>query len=329
MAGRSFVALAAIAVGLSLMPAAATAQGGSRQAYKQFFSSPEPGASAGITSQILYRHPDDPDRKPIAVRREVFTFPAGTGFDPAVVPYCTASDDEVEEKGEAACPSGSRVLAGDGTVMSGFPLAGETPTEVDGYENGTGLTLLATVPMFGLRVVTRGVRVGRTITVDIPRSPIGGPPDGESPLRHVDNVGIPRALGGRAYVRTPEVCPAEGHWTFQGQFTYADGVTQRATHLMRCNRDALGPRIRVRGVPRRRCARRAFRVRVAIADKSRLRRVHVRVNGRLIRATVRTRFSARVATSRLRAGRHRLSVIARDVSGNRTRRTTRFRRCAR
>ena len=187
------------------------------------------------------------------MRREVFTAPAGTQYDPTVVPTCTASDEEMVEKGEAACPAASKTLVGKGTVMSGFPLAGETTLEVDGYENGTGLTLLGTVPaLANYRDVTRGVRRGRTFSVNIKRNP-GGPPDGEAPLRKVNNIGLVRTLGNRTYVRTPEVCPRSGHWTFTGRFTYSDGVTQTATHRMRCNRDTRAPRIRVRGVPRRRC----------------------------------------------------------------------------
>jgi uncharacterized delta-60 repeat protein len=87
------------------------------------------------------------------------------------------------------------------------------------------------------------------------------------------------------------------------------------------------PRIRIRGVPRRRCLRRRTRVRIRISDLSALSRVHVRLDGRRVRATRKRRFSIRLRPSRLRPGRHRLSVIARDVAGNRGVRRIRFKRC--
>jgi len=307
-------------------PAEAGAQDGSRQVYRQFFSTPQPSAGAGITTQILYKHPEDPDAKPIPVRREVFTFPGGTRFDPSVVPACDASNEEVSQEGEAACPPESRVLGGTGTAMSGFPLAGETGTEVDGFENGTGLTLLATVPTFGLRFVVRGVRNGRTFTVAFPPTP-GGPPDGESALRRVHNIGIPVHAGSRAYVKTPPLCPPSGYWTFHGRFLYADGVEQSATSLMPCTPDLARPRIRIAGVPRGGCVSRGFRLRVRVKDQSALRRVHVRLDRRLIRSTSGARFSALVPARRLRPGRHRLSVAASDRAGNRSRRAVRFKRC--
>jgi hypothetical protein len=122
------------------LPAAASA--GARADYKQAFTTPVPAASTGSDTQILYKHPDDPDAKPIPVRREVFTFPKGTRFDPSVVPWCNASELELTIRGEAACPPESRVGGGEGTLMTGFPGAGETVMEVDGWEYGSGVLLL-------------------------------------------------------------------------------------------------------------------------------------------------------------------------------------------
>jgi len=57
------------------------------------------------------------------------------------------------------------------------------------------------------------------------------------------------------------------------------------------------PRIRIRGVPRRRCLRRPRRVRIRISDLSALSRVHVRLDGRRLRATRKRRFSIRLRPS--------------------------------
>jgi hypothetical protein len=291
------------------------------------FSTPVPGASTGPDTQIIYKHPEDPSAKPIPVRREVFTFPRGTKFDNSVVPVCDASELELELMGEAACPPESWVGGGKGTSMSGFD-AGETPIEVDGFNYASGTLLLGGAKQYRLRFATRARRRGRVITVDVPRTP-GGPPQGESALRRVHNVFGARSLGRRALVRTPSVCPRSGVWTFRAQFTWADGVVTNDVSRMTCQRDRRPPRIRVTGVPRRRCVARAFSARVRVADASPLRRVRVRLDGRLLRRTRATRFEVRVRAGRLRAGRHRLSVVARDAVGNRARRTVRFRRCSR
>jgi hypothetical protein len=55
--------------------------------------------------------------------------------------------------------------------------------------------------------------------------------------------------------------------------------------------------------------------------------VQVRLDRRSLRRTAATRFNQKVRLRGLRAGRHRLSVIAWDAAGNRARLTLRFRRC--
>jgi hypothetical protein len=323
--GRRMKAGAILAV-LAAAALPSVAQAGPRADYKQTFSTPVPGASAGTDTQILYKHPDDPTAKPIPVRREVFSFPEGTTFDHSVAPACTASEEQLELQGEAACPPESRVGGGIGdTTMTGFPGAGETAIEVDGYEDGSGLLLLGgTKP--APRFATRARQQGRVVTVDVPRTP-GGPPDGESALRKVHNVFPPRSVGTRAYVRTPSVCPSSGVWTFTARFTFADGAVEDDVHRMPCRRDLTPPRIRVTRVPPRGCVARDFRVQVLVGDASPLARVRVRLDRRLLRETTAARFSETVPLRGLRAGRHRLSVVASDAAGNRARRTMRFSRC--
>jgi hypothetical protein len=212
------------------------AQAGPRIDYVQTFSTPVPGASTGTDTRILYKHPDDPNAKPIPVRREVFTFPKGTRWDGSVVPDCTATDLELQLFGEAACPPESHVGSGrEGTFMTGFPNAGETPMELDMFDDGSAFVVVGSAEGFPLRMVARARREGRVITVDPPRMP-GGPPDGESALRRIHNVFEPRALGDRAYVRTPRVCPRHGVWTFRLRATFADGAVEDAVHRMPCLR---------------------------------------------------------------------------------------------
>jgi len=212
--------------------APATAHAGPRADYKQAFTTPVPGASTGTDTQILYKNPSDPNAKPIPVREEVFTFPAGTQWDSSVVPDCTVSDLELELFGKSACPADSWIGGGQGdTIMTGF--GGETALDVDGFDNDAGVRLLGGAHPFGPRQATRAIRRGEVVTVEVPRSP-GGPPDGESALRRVHNVFAPRSAGGRDYTRTPPVCPASGHWTFQARLTFADGVVEHDSYDMPC-----------------------------------------------------------------------------------------------
>ena len=221
-----------VAVVAALLPAAALA--GPRADYKQKFTTPIPGASTGSDTQILYKHPGDPSAKPIPVRQEVFTFPEGTRFDNAVVPACTASELELQLLGEMACPPESRIGGGDeGTFMTGFPGQGESPMEIDVFNDGAAFLVLGGAKDIPLRFATRARRNGRVITVDAPRTP-GGPPDGESAIRRVHNVFAPRSLGSRAYIRTPSVCPASGVWTFKARFTFADGAVEHDIHRQPC-----------------------------------------------------------------------------------------------
>jgi hypothetical protein len=217
------------------LPAAAHA--GPRFDYRQVFTTDVPGASAGLDTTILYKHPDDPNAKPIPVRQEVFTFPVGTRFDETVVPNCTVSDLELRVQGRSACPDETWIGGGHGnTSMTGFPGAGETPILANAFDYGSGrFRVLGESEQFPVRAVAQGRREGRATTVDIPQTP-GGPPEGEGALRRIHNVFPARALGSRAYVRTPRKCPSTGVWTFKARLTFADGGVERNVHRMPCRR---------------------------------------------------------------------------------------------
>lgn len=220
---------------LALLPAAAHA--GQRFDYRQTFTTDVPGASTGIDTKILYKHPDDPNAKPIPVQQEVFTFPVGTRWDESVVPDCTASDEELRVQGESACPAETRIGTGDNNVsMTGFPGAGESPFTINAFEQGGGrFRVLGAADGFPLRFIAHGRREGRTSTVDVPETP-GGPPDGRNALRRIHNVFPARSVGRRAYMRTPRTCPKSGVWTFKARLTFADGGVERNVSKMKCRR---------------------------------------------------------------------------------------------
>jgi hypothetical protein len=89
------------------------------------------------------------------------------------------------------------------------------------------------------------------------------------------------------------------------------------------------PRVSVAGIPRS-CVSSAFtvRIKVRVAKGTRLRSVRVRLDGKLIKKTSKKSFKIRVRASKLRTGRHKLSIRATD-RGRRSRVLTRsFSRCA-
>ncbi len=224
-----------VVVAATAAAVAPAAQAGVRADYGQTFTTSTPGTSTGTDTQILYKHPTDPDAKPIPVRREVFTFPAGTTYDESVVPDCNASDVELMVLGKDACPPDSWLGGGQGdTLMTGFPGAGETPMDLDAWDDGGDFLLLGGTRDPPIRQVAHGRREGQVVTVDVPHSP-GGPPDGESALRRIHHVFPARSLGSRAYMRTPRTCPRSGVWTFRAQFTFADGAIEENVARMPCD----------------------------------------------------------------------------------------------
>ena len=232
---RGRVIAAFVAAAAAAWPAAA--QAGPRFDYRQVFTTDRPGKPTGIDTQILYKHPDDPNRKPPAVRQEIFTFPVGTIWDDSVVPDCTVSDEELRLAPDTACPKETWIGMGhDNTSMSGFPNAGETPIVNNAFDQGRGRFRVVGGPRdIPFRIVVHGQRVGRVTTINIPPSP-GGPPEGESALRRVHNLFPARSAGRRAYIRTPRKCPSTGVWTFKARLTFSDGGVERNVHRMPCRR---------------------------------------------------------------------------------------------
>src|SRR5687767_14585790 len=153
---------AVAAVGFAAaLPAAAHA--GPRFDYKQVYTTPVPGASTGIDTTILYKHPEDPDAKPIPVRKEVFTFPRGSKFDDSVVPDCTVPDLLLQLQGESACPEETWIGSGhDNTNMTGFEGTEESPITVNAFEYGGGRFRVVGGPSeYPVRLVAQGRREGR------------------------------------------------------------------------------------------------------------------------------------------------------------------------
>jgi hypothetical protein len=234
MARRTGVVLAVTVAAAAV--AAPGANAGVRVDYQQMFTTQVPGKSTGTDTRLFYKNPNDPKAKPIPVRREEFTFPAGTTYNEAVVPDCKASDAEIRLFGKAACPAASHIGGSEGdTTMSGFG-PGEDPLDMDAWDNAGELVVFGRSHDFpAIGAVARGHRKGQTMIVDVPGGP-GGPPDGESALRRIHHIFPARSAGKRALMRTPRKCPKSRHWTFSAKFTFSDGAVEREVYRMRCKR---------------------------------------------------------------------------------------------
>jgi hypothetical protein len=319
----SLLALAAQTSALSETP---------RQTYSERFTTDEPGASTGRAYAIDWVNPNDRDGKPPAFSHLRVELGEGARFDTSAIPQCRASDAELMTAGASACPRDS-VVANDETLLdSGFPEPGRyVNTDLVFFNNRNELVLLATIGETGTRVVLRA-QVGRnTIDLDVPLLP-GTPPDGGAAKRQRGTF-YPRSTrrGGRRhnYLTTPLTCPSSGYWVNKVTYTYRDGVKQSAQSRSPCRPPAADhrrPVIRAQGIPRR-CVRRAFRVRLRIADASALRSVRVRLGRRTLARSRRKRLAVRIPARRLRPGRHTIRVVAVDAHRNRAQRKFRFRRC--
>jgi hypothetical protein len=317
--------------------APARAQTASRQSAKVVFVEKRPGVSSGLAFDVDYVNPSDPEGKPPAVRTVSETLAPGARFDTTVPARCDASDVQLMAQGETACPPGSTVGTGYIRIDTGFPEPNRFfDVDVTFLNNTDQLIFLSRERKTGARVVSRATIQGGHLTSTAPPLP-GTPPDGGAlDVVHTRFGAISREVGGerRGYITTPSACPRGGAWTNTLAFTYADGVTQTVASQSPCSRPGArpgkGPRIRLRGVPRKRCASSGFTARVGIADGgSALRRATLSLDGRRLVTTGRRHFSRRIHANRLKPGPHSVSVTAFDRAGNRSNARSRFRSCRR
>jgi hypothetical protein len=320
------IAMAVLALTALTSPAPAVA---ARASVTVGLTTRTPAASTGSSLSIDWRNPANPAGKPYSVKSFVTEFPAGTTIDTGAIEQCKASDAELTARGAAACPAGSRVSTGtvltDNGSTAGFPRF--VKNEVTNFNNDGELIGIAESKDPPTRVVTRGKIHGNTLTTEVPTLPGNPPPDPYNAFRDLRLSGPALGAAGRPYARTPPTCPRSGTWVARFTFNYQDGMTEHSTVGVPCARDRRAPRVRFRGPRRRRCTRSDFTLRVRVGERTPLRRAAAYLDGRLVHATRRKVFRSHIAALRLQAGRHRLTVIARDAAGNRGRRTLAFRRC--
>jgi hypothetical protein len=247
--GTGAATAAAVAAAAAIAAGAADGTTGKRSDFDLGFSTRVPGRHAALTLHVVYKAANDPNAKPSPIRKVVVAAPAGTRFDTAAVPACTASDQQLMVQGSGACPKESRIGGGKLVAITGFGPPVD-PATADLTLFNTGKEILEVVTVSGTDRVLGSDRLaidGSTLTADPPKTP-GGPPDGETAVRQIDFT-IDRATG---FVTTPRSCPAARRWTSTGTFGFADGAEETLTSVAACDRPApAGRRARLTLSPRR------------------------------------------------------------------------------
>ncbi len=290
----------ATTIGLIALAAASSASAAERAELKVGFGTHAAATPTSIQIDIVYRHPDDPDRKPPALTGGVFHTPAGTRFDNSALPKCPASDEEIRAQGPSACPSDTNIGSGKLVAMTGFgPPADPANGDLTVF-NGDGefievVTAPGTSAVLGIDRVTIS---GSTLTAHPPATP-GGPPDGQTASREIH-----LKIGRGRFVTTPPSCPAAARWSYDGAFTFGDGGSAKPSGTIPC---AL-PALKLVTSPARVHAgtTRVMRFTATSADAACARGATLRFAGR--RATTDSRGRARMRVRFVRVKSHNVRV---------------------
>ena len=201
-----------------------------------------PGASTGLNWEATFRNPADPAADPPALRRIVIVAPRGTRTDTSVAPQCTASDQELRRKGDAACPPGSEIGWGKATARLFGAATNTFDTTVFNAELGQ-IELIKTMGRTG--GVRRAKIEGRTIDAPVPTCVNGGqPPEGcasdqvvvLSNELHQRAVSVGTGRRRRNLITTPPGCPRSRTWRTRVHLHFADGSVDHIVTKQPCVR---------------------------------------------------------------------------------------------
>lgn len=224
--------------------------GGARAELAMPFTAPPAATQTGLTMDLRYADAEDANAKPPTIEELRLHLPDGTRLDPAAVPYCHASDLEIQLRGRDACPSESLVGTGKLKVFLGAP--GDPQTTDLALFNAPGQII--EVLLFEGTNTTAAIEhlfvEGSTIRANTAQVPAAAPPEHRFSASHIV-WDIPAREG---YLTTPPACPPDGLWRTRGDFRFADGSTATAVGAQPCAtgtaealRVKVRPRVLVRG----------------------------------------------------------------------------------
>lgn len=190
----------------------------------QQFTTTQPDSPAGSRFTAVYHAAGDPSGDPPYMRRMTFYPPPGMRYDTSVPKRCTATDVELQLRGPAACPKGSRVGGGTGTAKA---MGSVNTVRIDVFSNTGEQVMVVGSP--GLYTVSRGkIGADGTITFESPTCyphVAGTPCAVDNALQLGADVTFPAyERGGRSYLTTPPDCPASGQWESTLRFWWKDGT---------------------------------------------------------------------------------------------------------
>jgi hypothetical protein len=236
---------ALLLVGMSVTAGVASAAK-PRQKLDMRFTSTRPGAPTGAKVNPTWLS-DHPGEKPHTITEDSFTFAKGAKVDFSVPTKCTATDQQLVNRGPSACPKSSRVGEGTVNLDMGRPvwiIPRIIKTHVALLSGGPheiiNVFRVTNVPLgFPIRVIDRGDVNGRTLSAENQLTPGFPPPDDYVAVKF-DRLNFDKIVKGhgdnrRSFMTTPPSCPASGVWTNTASFTYVDHVTQQASSPSPCS----------------------------------------------------------------------------------------------
>jgi hypothetical protein len=223
---------------VAMLACAGSAAANSKLVADLKLTSHRPGTPTGATLHLVW--PDNgPDGRPKPEAKGVFVLPKGSRIDESAVPTCTASDEQLQVQGGAACPDGSDVGPGRVSFMTGLG-APVDPFLVDnewyhGPRQIFGLFTPRDAPAPTLAV--NRVKIVGASFVAKPSLPPGFPPDKKTvPKESHQRIHKRVSSTGASFITTPSKCPRSGKWVSHSTVTYDDGSIDRATSVTRCRR---------------------------------------------------------------------------------------------
>jgi hypothetical protein len=176
--------------------------------FRAAFTTDRAGAPSGLVLKTEGRPPQAGVTEAAAVQQTV-TLPAGTVLRLQRLPQCSASNALITAEGtEVACPHSSRVGSGGADGVLG---GSAVHFDLGIYAVRGHLVLAAEHAGRPLDQFFVGVAHGRRLILTVPT--LGGR---IAPTSF--DARIPARPGGQIWLRTPAVCPANGHWTVAGRF---------------------------------------------------------------------------------------------------------------
>ncbi len=322
-------AIAATAV-LAVVGAPAAAQT-PRAKVDAIFTSQTPGTSTGRLENGDFVDPANPGGKPHGVRSVVLELAGGARWDTDAIPQCSASDAALTASGPAACPAETKVGQGPVVVDTGFEGSNRNVEfDFSAFNEDDGMILVGREKQSGGHLVVHATISGGRLEIQFPPAP-GTPPEGGA-LKTERIVFFERSEvrdgQRRAYLTTPPTCPASGVWVNRLTYTFGDGVSETVESASSCvAQRSPSLRLRVSGVPQRRCVARTFRARIRVNGGATQPRVWLYLDGSRLAVQDDRSFRQHVSVAGLRSGRHRLTVKVRGPNGERLTHRARFRRC--